>query len=76
MKCCQEIAYEFAYSKFKDVTDIKSAMEVSDSLIKMSPEEISEQAGNTKYVPFYFMKDVMDAVHRIIWNKFYNFFGE
>lgn len=68
-----EYAYQYAYKKFDGVTDIKSAMEIADNLKKMSPEDMSGDAGNTKYVPFYFWQDVMNEVHRILWHKFYQF---
>ena len=73
MKDIREMAYEFVCGKFENLNDLKSAMDFSDNLKKLSPKEVSEQAGNTFYDEGRFWREVMNAVNYTLWYKFYQF---
>ena len=62
--------FDYLEPKFKDVEDYKSADKVCEELKKMTPEEISVDAGNTEYNVVIFHKEVMFTAYQALW-KFY-----
>lgn len=65
-----DIVSEFVAQKFEGVSDYPEAMSAYQEIENMTPEQVSEQAGNKEYDIAWFRKDVMMTAYRALW-KFY-----